>query len=505
MKRLILGACVLVACREPTIPSCGPGGEWDEASERCVCVDGWLLDEDARQCVMGDGGMGDGGMPDAFTPLPEDAGVDAFVPDGCVLSTYYRDADEDGRGDPADSREACTEPEGYVADATDCDDDCDTCWTDAEETCDTEDNDCDGHTDEGVTTFGDEVLLTTDSPALPSILTPRLFTVELGTGRVWLLWERAADGEFVTSVVDPGDPSTIVTQPLGGSGAYLPQVTVTDTLIAVALASVSGGEEVVFARGFSREDGSPSTPLREVHRAASDFYALAPFPVPLGEGFGVFWTAEDGSLVGTSTIADLRPTGLTDPIVYAAPDESRTLLSALAAADGDAILFARTEGDTEWTLDARVVNEDGPVGGWTTLTGFDNTFGGGAFADEGRLVFMANVRRTPSSDDGFELRLADFSRVGSTLSLTSETVLDSRMGLYFPFAWLGNDARILLSYRLGATSASIVRYADDASRTTVAPIAGVGAPTVTDRGAYYFSGVAEDGRSNLAFRPFVCE
>ncbi len=37
-------------------------------------------------------------------------------------STFYRDADEDGYGDPEDSVEGCTAPEGYVDNAEDCDD-----------------------------------------------------------------------------------------------------------------------------------------------------------------------------------------------------------------------------------------------------------------------------------------------------------------------------------------------------------------------------------------------
>ena len=37
-------------------------------------------------------------------------------------ATWYADADSDGFGDPDDALEACAEPDGYTADATDCDD-----------------------------------------------------------------------------------------------------------------------------------------------------------------------------------------------------------------------------------------------------------------------------------------------------------------------------------------------------------------------------------------------
>ena len=77
----------------------------------------------------------------------EDANTD---PSTQVL--YYLDMDEDGYGAEADAGTLyCDPPDEYVEDATDCDDNESTAYPGAEEICDELDNDCNGETDEGVT------------------------------------------------------------------------------------------------------------------------------------------------------------------------------------------------------------------------------------------------------------------------------------------------------------------------------------------------------------------
>ncbi len=66
-----------------------------------------------------------------------------------VLTTFYRDADMDSRGNPAMSMMACTAPSGYVNNSNDCNDACNTCWTGNAESCDALDNNCSGVLDEG--------------------------------------------------------------------------------------------------------------------------------------------------------------------------------------------------------------------------------------------------------------------------------------------------------------------------------------------------------------------
>ena len=69
-------------------------------------------------------------------------------PDALDASTWYADTDADTYGDASSSRPGCTQPTGYVADATDCDDTTSTTYPGADEYCNGVDDDCDGSIDE---------------------------------------------------------------------------------------------------------------------------------------------------------------------------------------------------------------------------------------------------------------------------------------------------------------------------------------------------------------------
>jgi len=73
--------------------------------------------------------------------VDEDDAVDA--------QTYYEDADGDTYGNVAVSVQACTQPQGYVTNVTDCDDGDPNQYPGADELCNGEDDDCDGDVDEG--------------------------------------------------------------------------------------------------------------------------------------------------------------------------------------------------------------------------------------------------------------------------------------------------------------------------------------------------------------------
>ena len=66
-------------------------------------------------------------------------------------STFWRDADGDSFGNPADRAEACGNPDGYVVNDQDCDDANADNFPNNEEFCDGGDNNCDGDIDEGLT------------------------------------------------------------------------------------------------------------------------------------------------------------------------------------------------------------------------------------------------------------------------------------------------------------------------------------------------------------------
>ncbi|MCH4554071.1 MopE-related protein [Aestuariibaculum lutulentum] len=81
-----------------------------------------------------------------------DNGIDENC-DGFDLKTWYRDLDHDNFGNPDQSILSNTQPAGYVSDNTDCNDSQALAYPGRIEVCDGIDNDCDGEIDEGVTTI----------------------------------------------------------------------------------------------------------------------------------------------------------------------------------------------------------------------------------------------------------------------------------------------------------------------------------------------------------------
>lgn len=147
---LALGAC---ASEPDEGPHCtevffadgdGDGfGDPDATAEGCEAPLGFVAIAD--DCDDGDGAV----HPDAAEVCDGvdnncDARVDSADP-AIVASSeraYYRDRDADGYGDAAESMMSCDRPNGYVVDATDCNDGAVAVHPGALEVCDELDNDC---------------------------------------------------------------------------------------------------------------------------------------------------------------------------------------------------------------------------------------------------------------------------------------------------------------------------------------------------------------------------
>lgn len=114
--------------------------------------------------LMGFGPCGGDGKPlfPSDTGDPADPG-DTEPTDDCdtasgdvVLSTWYADPDGDGYGNNWDAVEACAQPEGYVADNTDCAGADPARHPGATELCNGEDDDCDGEAEAYSTWYADD-------------------------------------------------------------------------------------------------------------------------------------------------------------------------------------------------------------------------------------------------------------------------------------------------------------------------------------------------------------
>ncbi|MFW6057332.1 MAG: MopE-related protein [Persicimonas sp.] len=126
-------------------------GNPNDTTKSCTQPSGYVSNSDdcndGNQQINPDADevCGDGVDNDCDGNTDDSSAVDA--------STFYRDRDGDNYGDSSDATTACSVPDGYTADDTDCNDDPNNGGSSANpgevEVCDGIDNNCDGSTDEG--------------------------------------------------------------------------------------------------------------------------------------------------------------------------------------------------------------------------------------------------------------------------------------------------------------------------------------------------------------------
>ncbi|MCB9780568.1 MAG: putative metal-binding motif-containing protein [Alphaproteobacteria bacterium] len=124
-------------------------GDPDRSVSACEQPDGYVEDDndcdDRRATVNPAADEICNGYDDDCDTLVDDDDPDADLGTG---GTYYADTDSDDYGDPDVSVTACEQPDGFVEDNTDCDDDRALTNPGADEYCNDINDDCDSETDE---------------------------------------------------------------------------------------------------------------------------------------------------------------------------------------------------------------------------------------------------------------------------------------------------------------------------------------------------------------------
>jgi len=119
-------------------------GDIGESYTGCAQAEGWVIDN--TDCDDTDPDIHPGSLEVCDNI---DNNCDGNMDEG-VLTNYFRDKDRDGFGNANDIVMACTAPQGFVTDNTDCDDTDLDIHPGSPEQCDNVDNNCDGNVDEGV-------------------------------------------------------------------------------------------------------------------------------------------------------------------------------------------------------------------------------------------------------------------------------------------------------------------------------------------------------------------
>ncbi|MGC6419133.1 MAG: alkaline phosphatase D family protein, partial [Bradymonadia bacterium] len=127
-------------------------GDADRSVDTCLAPEGFVAE--AGDCNDGDAQV-NVGAPERCNAIDDDC--DDSVDEGETVGdvpTWYRDADDDGRGDVDTSVDTCLAPAGFVAEAGDCNDGDAQINVGAPERCNGIDDNCDDEVDNGVPNDG---------------------------------------------------------------------------------------------------------------------------------------------------------------------------------------------------------------------------------------------------------------------------------------------------------------------------------------------------------------
>jgi len=127
-------------------------GDDDHGLSQCEQPSGYVLD--GGDCDDTDADV----FPDAdeyCNEVDDDCDGDIDEDGALDAATWYADSDGDGFGDPDSTTATCSQPTGYIADATDCDDTDVDVFPGADEYCNGVDDNCDGVIDEAAAVDGD--------------------------------------------------------------------------------------------------------------------------------------------------------------------------------------------------------------------------------------------------------------------------------------------------------------------------------------------------------------
>jgi predicted outer membrane repeat protein len=306
--------------------------------------------------------------------VDEDDAVDA--------PTWYADADADGFGDPASPTSSCTQPSGYLADASDCDDASDAIHPGGTEICDGLDNDCDGATDaNGLITVDGRTNYSRMRTALAGATSGSTIRVCDGT------YSGNLATEFDLTIVSQNGPSSTALEGIGFNGVIdvrsgtltLSGFTLTggEGFLSTAFVTSAGGavliqsgdpvliEDCIFESNTAYDGGALA-----VADGGTVTVTGTSFADNWADGYGGAICAGDAALV----LSDVVLEGNSANFGGALNQDGGTLALDATTFEGNFATFGgalRLAGDTEATASADTLITGNSTNGW----------GGGAFFD----------------------------------------------------------------------------------------------------------------------------